>query len=447
MIVKPAGAQVDGVKSEAVAPARLLLLMGSGELAPTMVKVHRSALARLGPAPVPSLLLATPFGFQENSNELAARAVAYFAESLGTPLEVGGLAGGSEYPADPLAAERLTSALRRARYIFSGPGSPTYALEHWRTSVVPQLLAEKLDHGGAVVFASAAALTLGAFTVPVYEIYKVGEEPHWLEGLDLLARAGLKVAVVPHYNNAEGGTHDTRFCYLGERRLRLLEAQLPEDAFVLGIDEHTSLLLDLAAGTATVGGLGVVTVRRAGHSVELTSGTLTTIAALVSMSYAGPGGAGAVGQRVDAGPLAPDFAPTASGTSPLVQLVRDSEARFAQATADRDAEAAIRSVLELEERVSDWATDIPGGDELERARASVRSMVVELGHLAVSGLQDPAAVVGPYIDLLLELRAQARAARRFDLADQVRDGLAALDVQVHDTPEGTGWELAATKGS
>ena len=76
--------------------------------------------------------------------------------------------------------------------------------------------------------ASAAALTLGVATIPVYEIYKVGEDPHWLEGLDLLGPAtGLRAAVVPHYDNAEGGNHDTRFCYMGERRLQALEAALP----------------------------------------------------------------------------------------------------------------------------------------------------------------------------------------------------------------------------
>ncbi len=115
-----------------------------------------------------------------------------------------------------------------------------------------------------MTFASAAALTLGSHTVPVYEIYKVGEEPRWLDGLDLLTPLGLPVAVIPHYDNAEGGTHDTRFCYLGERRLAVLERMLPSDHFVLGVDSHTALVLDLVAGTATVMGLGGVTVRAGG---------------------------------------------------------------------------------------------------------------------------------------------------------------------------------------
>jgi len=34
------------------------------------------------------------------------------------------------------------------------------------------------------------------------------------------------------------------FCYLGERRLQVLEAELPPDVFILGVDGHTALVLD-----------------------------------------------------------------------------------------------------------------------------------------------------------------------------------------------------------
>ncbi len=53
--------------------------------------------------------------------------------------------------------------------------------------------------------------------------------------------------MIPHYDNAEGGTHDTRFCYLGERRLRLLESMVETGTVVLGVDEHTAVLFDLDA--------------------------------------------------------------------------------------------------------------------------------------------------------------------------------------------------------
>src|SRR5207302_1863321 len=83
---------------------------------------------------------------------------------------------------------------------------------------------------GCVTFSSAAACALGRYALPVYEVYKVGFAPQWLEGLDILGEVGVDGAVIPHFNNAEGGTHDTRFCYMGERRLRLLESMLDEGA-------------------------------------------------------------------------------------------------------------------------------------------------------------------------------------------------------------------------
>ena len=62
--------------------------MGSGETAPTMAKVHRALFERLGPAPVPAAILDTPYGFQENADELSARTVQFFAESVGREVAV-----------------------------------------------------------------------------------------------------------------------------------------------------------------------------------------------------------------------------------------------------------------------------------------------------------------------------------------------------------------------
>ena len=147
------------------------------------------------------------------------------------------------------------------------------ALRQWAGSAVPGAVAAKLRRGGAVTFASAAALTLGRLTVPVYEIYKVGEDPYWLDGLDLLAEIGISATVIPHYDNAEGGHHDTRFCYLGERRLQMLEAQMPDDMHVIGIDEHTGIVIDIDAESATVVGNGTVTVRKNGQSTVFPTGS------------------------------------------------------------------------------------------------------------------------------------------------------------------------------
>src|ERR1700730_4228598 len=257
---------------------RILCLLGSGETAPTMFSVHAELIERMGGEAAGAVLLDTPFGFQENADELVARTQEHFGRSIGHGLDVASFRNAET--ATELERELALSRIQQAAYVFAGPGSPSYALAQWRGSGIPEMLAEKLDHGGCVVFASAAAVGLGVVALPVYEIYKVGLPVHWLEGLDLLGHAGIRAAVIPHFNNAEGGTHDTRFCYMGERRLRLLEAMLDEGAAVLGVDEHTACILDLGAGTATVRGNGGVTLRRGGGRRRFESGATLPIDAL-----------------------------------------------------------------------------------------------------------------------------------------------------------------------
>ena len=192
---------------------RLLTIMGSGETAPTMVKAHREVFARLGLDTPRAVVLDTPYGFQTNADIVSEKAVAYFRESVGRQVEVAGLRRTDTV--ERVELERALARVAAADWLFTGPGSPSFALRQWRGTPVPDVLAQKLTEQGALVFSSAAALTLGLATVPVYEIYKVGADPYWLDGLDLLSRHGLPVAVIPHFDNTEGGNHDTRFCYLG----------------------------------------------------------------------------------------------------------------------------------------------------------------------------------------------------------------------------------------
>jgi cyanophycinase-like exopeptidase len=417
------------------ASVRLLTIMGSGETAPTMVKTHRMLLERLGPAPK-ALVLDTPYGFQENAPELATRAQEYFRQSVGTPIDVAGLLRVRD--ADELTVAQGVRRLRDATYLFAGPGSPTYTLRQWIGTTVPAEIAVKLRDGGAVTFASAAALTLGRATVPVYEIYKAGEEPHWFDGLDLLAAIGLDVAVIPHYDNTEGGHHDTRFCYLGERRLRMMEDMLPDGVHVLGVDEHTGVVIDIDAGTASIVGNATVTVRVRGASTVYETGTTLPLAALHDPSSGAIAVAAGRAETVDGQTgREPEAAPA---TSLAAETVR-CEAAFDAAFAARDAPGATRAVLELEAAITAWSADTLQSDEGNRARAALRSMIVRLGEAATGGLNDPREAASPFVETLLALRTVVRAEKRYDLSDQIRDGLAAAGVEVRDTPAGVEWLL------
>ncbi len=425
---------------------RLLVIMGSGETAPTMKSPHRRVFERLtadGDTARP-IMLDTPFGFQENAPVLAAASTKYFSDSVSQDVAVAGLTRTDT--GDRAAIEASMSSIRDANWVFAGPGSPTFALRQWERTGIRDVLAEKLaprseGGGGALVFSSAAALTLGCCTVPVYEIYKVGMDPWWEPGLDLLADVGIHAAVIPHYDNAEGGNHDTRFCYLGERRLAMLEPELPEGAFVLGLDEHTGVIMDLDADTAEIVGKGGLTLRRHGESVRHEAGR--TIAIDVIRSGGEHDAADALSPP--SGRSAPASEPVdgskAANDMSLAATARELEARFAAAVEARDSAAAVAAILDLDAAIEEWSADTLQSDEMDQARRALRAMIVKLGDAATDGLRDERDVLGPVVEAALDARRVAREEKAYAVSDAVRDGLDAAGIEVRDTPDGVEWVL------
>ncbi|MGL5859265.1 MAG: CysS/YqeB C-terminal domain-containing protein [Angustibacter sp.] len=439
---------------------RSLVVMGSGETAPTLVPVHREVFAATtAGGPVRAVFLDTPFGFQLNADELTARTVAYFRDSVGQRVEVARWRHADEPVLDQ---ERSLALLHQATWAFSGPGSPSYALRHWAGTAVPQALAD-VARRGTLVLGSAAAVTAGSHAIGVYEIYKAGEVPRWLPGLDLLAElTGLRAAVVPHYDNAEGGTHDTRFCYLGEPRLALLEDELPDDVGVLGVDEHTTLWVDLETRTARVLGRGVVTVRRRGASVRFPAGRTVPLAELDDLlrhgSTTGPavaapgdpvmrGGPGTHDSMRGTTPIEEFSSPVTATPGSLREAADAASAAFDAAMAHRDAAGCTTAVLELEQACHDWSSDTLVSDDAAMARRTLRVLIVRLGELAEGGIRDPREVVGPFVETLLMVRATARANRNYPTSDLIRDQLAACGVEVRDTPSGVEWSSVGPGGS
>jgi hypothetical protein len=241
---------------------------------------------------------------------------------------------------------------------------------------------------------------------------------------------GLPAVIIPHYDNAEGGHHDTRFCYLGERRLSTMEHELPGDALILGVDEHTGVLFDLDARTAAVVGRGGFTIRRQGRSVVHPTGSVLSFAAIAGTDTA----------LTPADPAPPSAEPDLGGASLRADADR-LDAVFAAAYDARDVDGCVAAILDLEQVVVDWSADTDISDDAEHARTVLRRMVLRLGELAGTGAADPRTTVGPFVETLLELRAIARAARDFATADRVRDSLVAAGIEVRDAPDGAHWDL------
>ena len=140
------------------------------------------------------------------------------------------------------------------------------------------------------------------------------------------------------------------------------------------------------------------------------------------------------------------FAPVVTGT-PLLQGIRKCESDFRAAREAGDSDAMVAAALALNEELWAWVADPNQSDELDRGKSALRAMIIELGTLAAASMRDPAELFGPFVDLLVETRTLARAERRFAESDTIRDKLASLGVDLHDTPEGSTWERPAGKAA
>jgi cysteinyl-tRNA synthetase len=77
------------------------------------------------------------------------------------------------------------------------------------------------------------------------------------------------------------------------------------------------------------------------------------------------------------------------------------------------------------------------GRGVEEAQTTLQELAGVLGLM----LREPDTAIGaaPFIELLVSLRNELRAAKQFELADRVRSGLSELGITLEDGPEGTRW--------
>jgi cyanophycinase-like exopeptidase len=249
-----------------MSPIGPVALIGSGETSAAGGRVFE-AIARRYASPVRIAILETPAGFEVNSDRVAGRIADFLQRRLANyaPLIHVIPARKRDTPLGPDNPE-LLATLTTADLIFMGAGSPTYTVRQLRDTLAWRAIVARHRHGAAVILASAAAIAAGFVALPVYEIYKAGVDLHWYEGLDFFGSYGLKLAIVSHWNNTSGGDGlDTSRCYMGQSRFASLTSMLPQLTTILGIDEHTGLILDMEKGQGEVLGRGGVTVVRDGR--------------------------------------------------------------------------------------------------------------------------------------------------------------------------------------
>lgn len=119
----------------------------------------------------------------------------------------------------------------------------------------------------------------------------------------------------------------------------------------------------------------------------------------------------------------------------------DAEAirqRFIEAMDDDlNTPRALAAVFDLSREINRAAA---AGQSIGEAQGVFRELCDVLG-LTLGATGKKSAEAAPFIDLLVGLRSELRAAKQWQLADRVRDGLKDLGVELKDGPQGTTWEL------
>lgn len=240
-----------------------IAFLGSGETSLAGGRIFE-ALARSIDGPLRIALLETPAGFELNSPQVVGRVGDFMKTRLQNYKPVVDIIAArkknSSYSPDDL---EILKPLLHANMIFMGPGSPTYAIRHLKDTLAWDVLRARHRLGATLVFASAATISVGAHALPVYEIYKVGQDVHVVDGLNFFADFGLHVSFIPHWNNTDGGADlDTSRCFVGMERFKEWCGMVPAENETIGLDEHTGLIMDFEAGLCEVSGVSSVSLVR-----------------------------------------------------------------------------------------------------------------------------------------------------------------------------------------
>lgn len=342
-----------------------IALFGSGETSPIAQRIHQRVMELLTP-PIRAAVVETPAGFEPNAAGVAQKIIDYLEHRLQnfrpTSVSIAARKRGTELsPDNPTIAAPLLDA----NYLFMGPGSPSYAARQLANSYVWHAMLARHRLGAAICFSSATTVAISQHTMPIYEIYKVGEDLHWKAGLDFFGHFGIPLIIVPHWNNNDGGDElDTSHCYLGQERYSQLMAMVPNPVTILGIEENTGVVIEPEAGRCEVVGSGAVVIMRDGNEVRYNSKESFAVTELGAWRL--PNEGDGIPEMVwqDALAAAQGLAERACQDPPPQTVVTLAEQR-ATAREEKDWDAADRIRDEL--AALGWqVNDTPNGPELAR---------------------------------------------------------------------------------
>jgi cysteinyl-tRNA synthetase len=149
--------------------------------------------------------------------------------------------------------------------------------------------------------------------------------------------------------------------------------------------------------------------------------------------------------RAAAKPVTGADASAASSTDgeDLAELAAQTDERFHRAMDDDfDSPVAVAALFDLARSINRARTEGRAGGRAETARQKLAELAGILGLELEVEEQASAGDAEPFIDLLVSVRDQLRAAKQWQLADVIREGLAERGIVIADGPTGSTWSKA-----
>ena len=365
-----------------------IAILGSGETSPNLVSVHRELLD--DEASSNCFMIDSPFGFQENADQLVEKIQDFYKTSLNIEIQLASFRKIEELNSKSFF--KTIQLLESASFIFAGPGSPSYASKLWSDNQIQSILLNHLSEGKNALFASAAATTLGENTLPVYEIYKVGKDPFWEKGLNILNAYDLSCSVVPHFNNKEGGNHDTSYSYVGKNRIEKLLQQSYSN--ILGIDEHTALIISGKESLFQVKGLGKLTVINKKGVHEFDNGTAENLSILQDL-------------------LQPEKS--------MLEYIEEQDDKY----------------FSTQHPFDDFVLD----DEKLKEKETVYLKQIAKLEIEIEKNRKNNERFSQIVEQLISLRGKLREEKNYELSDTIRNILESCNLQIEDGGEDIKWSI------
>lgn len=108
---------------------------------------------------------------------------------------------------------------------------------------------------------------------------------------------------------------------------------------------------------------------------------------------------------------------------------------------DFNTSAALAALFDLATEINRRRQEASAAAEVVAGQAALRELAGVLGIDLAPRESVAAASAGPFVELLLTVRQELRAARQWALADRIRDQLRELGVVVEDHPGGSSWRF------